>query len=77
MKIMKAHEDERPHSIIVSYVKNGKKFGYLELKVAHCIKYLSVACAAENPQVHSECHILPCSPVAVENRQNNLGSNIF
>lgn len=76
MKTMKGHEDERPHNNIVPYVKNGKKLRYLELKVAHGVKYLSVAYAGESLQVNSKCRILPLSPAAVKNRYNNQRSNI-
>lgn len=68
MKNMKAHEDERPHNIIVSYVKSGKKLSHLELKVVHFIKHLSMAYAVENLQVNSKCHILHLFPAAAENR---------
>lgn len=70
---MKAYKDERPHDVVASYVKNGKELRLLELKVAHCIKYLSGSCATENLQLKSKWHtctlILP--PVAIENIQDN------
>jgi len=77
MNTMKACKDERHHNIIVSYVKNGKGLRCLELKVAHCIKYLSGTCATENLQVNSKCYILTLCPIAIENIRNNLGSSIF